>query len=176
MTWQEKAAAKRASLAALIPDDLKLPTLPAPDVLNVTEYPLHAVLSPRDLEITDTADVGVLLAKMSSGAWTATEVTTAYCKRALVAHQLVMHCVDSIVKLLMKYTRSTVLPRFLSTGLWFVLKSSMNISNRLEKRLDLFSMLAQLSKSCRFLNKSLRSGRKSGAHDAAWHSRFHSAH
>ncbi|KAJ7132211.1 general amidase [Mycena epipterygia] len=95
MAWREKSAAKRASLAALIPDDLKLPILPAPDVLNVTKYPLDAVLSPRDLEITDTADVGVLLDKMSSGAWTATEVTTAYCKRALVAHQLV-NCLTEI--------------------------------------------------------------------------------
>ncbi|KAJ6561163.1 general amidase [Mycena vulgaris] len=95
MTWQDQAAAKRARLAALIPDDLKLPTLPAADVLNVTSYPLDAVLSLRDLEITETADVGILLEKMSTGVWTATEVTSAYCKRALVAHQLI-NCLTEI--------------------------------------------------------------------------------
>lgn len=92
MSWQEQAVAKRASLAALIPDELKLPTLPGANVLNVTNYPLDSVLSTRDLEITDTADVGVLLEKMSTGVWSATEVTTAYCKRALAAHQLVINC------------------------------------------------------------------------------------
>ncbi|KAJ7708742.1 general amidase [Mycena rosella] len=95
MTWQEKAAGKRARLAALIPHDLKLPTLPGPDVLDVTTYPLDSVLSPRDLEITDTADVAVLLERMSTGVWTATEVTSAYYKRALVAHQLV-NCLTEI--------------------------------------------------------------------------------
>ncbi len=88
MTWQEAAAQKRAKLAALIPDDVKLPTIPGPEVLNVTNYPLDSVLSARDLEITNTADVGILLEKLSTGAWTATEVTSAYCKRALAAHQL----------------------------------------------------------------------------------------
>ncbi|KAJ7460676.1 general amidase [Mycena latifolia] len=95
MSWQDKAAEKRARLAALIPDDLKLRTLPGPDVLNVINYPLDAVLSPRDLEITDTADVGVLLEKMSTGVWSATEVASAYCKRALAAHQLV-NCLTEI--------------------------------------------------------------------------------
>lgn len=97
MNWRDKAVAKRATLAALIPDDLILASLPGPDVLNVTAYPLNSVLSPIDLEITDTADVAVLLEKMSTGVWTATQVTNAYCKRALVAHQLVTNSFVSSV-------------------------------------------------------------------------------
>lgn len=87
-TWETKAAEKRAHQATLIPASLKLKVLPGADVLNVVNFPLD-VLSARDLEITEPADVGLLLAKMASGEWTAVEVATAYCNRALAAHQIV---------------------------------------------------------------------------------------
>nr|GAT56599.1 predicted protein [Mycena chlorophos] len=95
-SWSDKAAAKRAALAALIPSDLKIASPPGPEVLNVTGFPFDSILSPRDIEITETADVGVLLKKMSTGEWTATEVTSAYCKRALIAQQLV-NCLTEIL-------------------------------------------------------------------------------
>ncbi|KAK4701042.1 amidase, partial [Phenoliferia sp. Uapishka_3] len=88
-TWESKAAEKRARLASLIPENLKLKTLPTADVLDVINYPLSEVLSARDLEITDSGDVEFVLGKMATGEWTAVEVTTAFCNRAIVAHQLV---------------------------------------------------------------------------------------
>lgn len=88
-TWQAKASAKKAAQDALIPDALRLPSPPADSVLDVTTFPLDSVLSERDLEITSVADITTLLGKLSSGAWTAVEVTQAFCNRALVAHQLV---------------------------------------------------------------------------------------
>lgn len=88
-SWETLAADKRARQAALIPEHLKLKSLPGPDVLDVTTYSFKNVLSPRDIEITESADVGLLLAKIASGEWTSLEVAQAYCNRALVAHQLV---------------------------------------------------------------------------------------
>ncbi|KAF7309527.1 Amidase domain-containing protein [Mycena indigotica] len=94
-SWQDKAAAKRASLATLIPSDLKLSALPGSATLNVTLFPFDSVLSHRDVEITETVNVSILLKKISEGEWTATEVVSAYYKRAIVAHQLV-NCLTEI--------------------------------------------------------------------------------
>jgi amidase len=89
MSWQAKAEEKRAKQAALIPDSLKLKNPPGEEVLNVVEFPFDSVLSARDVEITNVEDITTLLAKVGSGEWSATEVTRAFCTRALVAHQLV---------------------------------------------------------------------------------------
>lgn len=47
------------------------------------------LLSPREVEITETTDVGILLEKLASAEWSSVEVTTAFYKRAIIAHQLV---------------------------------------------------------------------------------------
>ncbi|KAL8276160.1 hypothetical protein RQP46_011454 [Phenoliferia psychrophenolica] len=92
--WETKAAEKRAQQATMIPKSLRLTNLPGSDVLNVIDFPLD-VLSARDIEITEAADVGLLLSNMASGKWTSVDVCKAYCNRALAAHQIV-NCLTEI--------------------------------------------------------------------------------
>lgn len=53
------------------------------------------MLSQRELEITETDDVSVILKNLSTGKWSAVEVTTAFSERAIVAHQLT-NCLTEI--------------------------------------------------------------------------------
>jgi amidase len=88
-TWKECAAEKKRRQADAIPKEWLIKT-PASTVLDVIKIPEECrLLSARELEITD-ASVDVLLQKLREGAWTAVEVTTAFYKRAIIAHQLVI--------------------------------------------------------------------------------------
>lgn len=88
-TWQEIAAEKKARQAASIPKEWLI-DLPSDDVLDVTDIPAKCgLLSARDLEITEVSSVAVLLSKIATGAWSSVEVATAFCKRAVIAHQVV---------------------------------------------------------------------------------------
>ncbi len=88
-TWQELAAEKKARQAASIPKEWLIAP-PSDDVLDVTDIPAKCgLLSARDLEITEVSSVAGLLSKIATGAWSSIEVTTAFCKRAVVAHQVV---------------------------------------------------------------------------------------
>jgi len=88
-SWQELAAEKKARQTASIPKEWLI-TPPADDVLDVTDVPAKCgLLSARDLEITAISDVTVLLQKLATGEWSSVEVTTAFCKRAIIAHQVV---------------------------------------------------------------------------------------
>ena len=63
---------------------------PPQDVLNVLSLPTsYGILTPLEEEITELDDVDELLLKLAHGVWSAVAVTTAYCKRAIIAHQLV---------------------------------------------------------------------------------------
>lgn len=74
---------------ASIPKDWIIKT-PPESQLDVTSVPAKCgLLSSRELEITDTTDVEVLLIKLANGEWSSVEVTIAFYKRAIVAHQLV---------------------------------------------------------------------------------------
>ncbi|KAH9991619.1 general amidase [Russula compacta] len=87
-TWQELAAEKKCRQIASIPKEWLI-TLPADDVLDCR------LLSPRELEITAASDIAVLLTKLATGEWSSVEVTTAFCKRAIIAHQ-VTNCLTEI--------------------------------------------------------------------------------
>jgi len=88
-TWQELAAEKKKRQIASIPKEWLI-TTPADDVLDVTDVPSNCgLLSARELEITAVSEVAVLLNKLATGEWSSVEVTTAFCKRAIIAHQLV---------------------------------------------------------------------------------------
>ncbi|KAI9448509.1 general amidase [Lactarius indigo] len=94
-TWQELAAEKKARQAASIPKEWLI-ALPSDDVLDVTDIPAKCgLLSARDLEITEVSSVADLLSKIATGAWSSVEVTTAFCKRAIIAHQ-VTNCLTEI--------------------------------------------------------------------------------
>ncbi len=88
-TWQELVAEKKRRQTASIPKEW-LVTLPADDVLDVTDVPASCgLLSARELEITAVSEVALLLNKLATAEWSSVEVTTAFCKRAIIAHQLV---------------------------------------------------------------------------------------
>ncbi|GAA5885687.1 hypothetical protein JCM6882_007528 [Rhodosporidiobolus microsporus] len=96
--WREKAAAKRAKRDALIPVEWRLPAAVLEDetLSNVMEVPQTCgILTERELEITELDDVGELAKRIATRQYTSVEVTTAFCKRASIAHQLT-NCLTEI--------------------------------------------------------------------------------
>ncbi|KAI5124663.1 hypothetical protein M0805_004271 [Coniferiporia weirii] len=94
-TWQELVADKRQRQQESIPKDWIIP-VPPEDQLDVTGVPAKCgLLTSLELEITETSDVGDLLAKLATGEWTSVDVTRAYYKRAIVAQQ-VTNCLTEI--------------------------------------------------------------------------------
>lgn len=91
----ELAAEKKVRQAASIPKEWLIAP-PSNDVLDVTDIPAKCgLLSARDLEITEVSSVADLLTKIATGTWSSVEVTTAFCKRAVIAHQ-VTNCLTEI--------------------------------------------------------------------------------
>lgn len=89
--WKETVIQKRKEQAGAIPKDWILKDLPSKDTLTVIDFPEQCgLLTSKDVEITNTG-VDLLLEKLAAGAWSAVEVTTAFSKRAIIAHQLVRH-------------------------------------------------------------------------------------
>ena len=87
--WKELVAEKRRQQATTIPKEWILKDLPPTETLNVIDFPDKCgLLSATEVEITNS-DVGVLLKKLASKTWSAVQVTTAFSKRAIIAHQLV---------------------------------------------------------------------------------------
>ena len=87
--WQERAAAKRAGIDALIPAKWRLSALPtAEEQKDVTGAYIQQYLSAREIEITEEDAVGIY-EHTSTGQWKCREVTEAFCHRAALAHQLV---------------------------------------------------------------------------------------
>lgn len=87
-TWQALVKEKQERQKATIPPKWLI-ELPDTRVLDVTSIPeTCGLLSARELEITGS-NVEVLLPRLASGSWSAVEVTTAFYKRAIIAHQLV---------------------------------------------------------------------------------------
>jgi len=96
--WKALCADKRSRQLAQIPKEWLLPAskLPPAEQLDVSAVPRECgLLTARELEITETDDVDVLLAKLASADWSAVEVVTAFYKRAIVAHQ-VTNCLTEI--------------------------------------------------------------------------------
>ncbi|KAF4543218.1 General amidase [Lasiodiplodia theobromae] len=86
--WQEIATAKREAILASIPKEYIIPDLPTPEQQrDVTGTFVHKYLSPQEIEITETDAPGIV-AKTTTGEWTAVEVTKAFIHRACIAHQL----------------------------------------------------------------------------------------
>ncbi len=88
MSWQSLAKAKLSSINSSIPSKWKLSSVPSiEEQRDVTGDSILKSLSEREIEITETDAVGII-GKTSAGQWTAEEVTTAFCHRASLAHQL----------------------------------------------------------------------------------------
>lgn len=87
--WKSRSADRKKKQQESIPADWLI-QLPPEEQLNVLDVPLKCgLLTAREFEITETIDVDVILRKLSTSEWSSIEVTTAFLKRAIVAHQLV---------------------------------------------------------------------------------------
>ncbi|TFY53149.1 hypothetical protein EVJ58_g9615 [Rhodofomes roseus] len=95
-SWQDLCNARKRAQVAALPKHWLI-DLPPDDVRDVRAVPRHlaALLSPRELDITDTTDVDRLLLNLRTAVWSAVEVTTAFYKRAVVAQQLT-NCLTEI--------------------------------------------------------------------------------
>ncbi|KAG1736073.1 general amidase [Suillus paluster] len=92
--WTALVEEKRQRQLNSIPQEW-LVTPPPDSILDVTDFPeTTGLLNAEEIEITNTS-VDVLLEKLASAEWTAVDVTTAFSKRAIVAHQLV-NCLTEI--------------------------------------------------------------------------------
>ncbi|KAI1938366.1 hypothetical protein LOZ12_003475 [Ophidiomyces ophidiicola] len=94
--WERIAAAKQRKLAAAIPAEWRIPDDLLPTGPNVLSFPQQSGwFTAHELAITN-AGACEILAQTRSGAWTAEEVTRAFCKRAAAAHQLT-NCLSEIL-------------------------------------------------------------------------------
>ncbi|KAI0382137.1 amidase [Hypomontagnella monticulosa] len=91
-SWQELQAAKQTERESRIPTEWKLKKEDFPPEGTVDLRPFvkaGGILSPAELAVTsDQYDATSLAAAIAESKFTATEVVTAFCKRAAVGHQL----------------------------------------------------------------------------------------
>ncbi|THZ13766.1 glutamyl-tRNA amidotransferas-like protein subunit A [Aureobasidium pullulans] len=84
--WKEIAAAKNQRINDSIPKEWRIDTSSLPD--NVMEIPATSgILSKTELDITNSSATD-LVAKLAAGKLKAVDVTTAFCKRAAISHQV----------------------------------------------------------------------------------------
>ncbi|GJE86082.1 general amidase [Phanerochaete sordida] len=94
-SWQDLAADKKQRQAACIPKEWVI-TPPADTVLDVRTIPDECgLLTPKEVEITNTTDVQNILNNLATGKWSSLETTLAFYKRAIIAQQLV-NCLTEI--------------------------------------------------------------------------------
>lgn len=94
--YEERSKEKRAQQAESIPTEWRLKSIPSiAEVPNALKYIRESgLLSPKELEITETTDAADLLEKLASKELSAVEVTTAFSKRGAIAHQLTTCCTE----------------------------------------------------------------------------------
>ncbi|KAI9158302.1 amidase-6 [Paramyrothecium foliicola] len=86
MSWQERAADKKKRIDATIPEAWRIKDVPT--AASVMDYPRQSgILSTEELDITESSATD-LVHKIAAGELTSVAVTTAFCKRAALAHQL----------------------------------------------------------------------------------------
>ncbi|KAJ5768482.1 hypothetical protein N7533_001065 [Penicillium manginii] len=93
-SYLDLAAQKRADQLALIPAEWRLSSIPAIESTPNALIYLRSILSARELLLTEETDITVLLRKLSSGELSSLELTTAFAKRAALAHQLTTCCTE----------------------------------------------------------------------------------
>jgi amidase len=87
MVWQKIAEDKKARIAASIQEEWRIKSLPTDD--SIILYPSQSgIMSSEELAIAESSAMG-LVAELATGKLTSVAVTTAFCKRAAMAHQLV---------------------------------------------------------------------------------------
>ncbi|KAI7152552.1 amidase [Hortaea werneckii] len=96
--WQDIAARKQRERADRIPSQWKLSSahIPGESRTIVLSVPRECgLLSEQELNITENYDASALVSALASGKLKAVDVTTAFCKRAAIAHQLT-NCLTEI--------------------------------------------------------------------------------
>lgn len=87
MNWKSRAEEKKQRLEASIPAEWRIESPPS-DV-STFSYPKESkLLTAEELSITESSATD-LVKQMAAGELTSVAVTTAFCKRAALAHQLV---------------------------------------------------------------------------------------
>lgn len=86
--WQDLAQEKRASILAAIPQEWRITNPPNDEQVDVTGVYINQYLNDHEIEITEMPAEDILH-RTTTGHWTASEVTRAFCHRAALAHQLV---------------------------------------------------------------------------------------
>ncbi|KAF2811783.1 amidase [Mytilinidion resinicola] len=98
--WRALAASKRESVAAKIPAEWRLPKsftsqFTQTSRISVLDVPRKSgLLNDRELELTENYDATALVELMVAGKATSYEVTTAFCKRAAIAQQVINCCTE----------------------------------------------------------------------------------
>ena len=89
--WQAVCAERKEKQLQSIPKEwtIEVPPDSRGSVMDVPEA--CGLLTDREVLITNTVDVDVLLGKLALGEWSSVEVTTAFYKRAIIAQQLVRY-------------------------------------------------------------------------------------
>ena len=89
LDWKARCAARKQQQLDEIPKEWIIQP-PPPEQVNVIDVPRSCpLLTERELRITETTDIGLMLRFLASGHWSSYEVTLAFYKRAIIAHQLV---------------------------------------------------------------------------------------
>ena len=93
--WKQVAADARTKRLASIPSEWLLQSSVTDPItvqanLDLTEIPRTCgILSKKEIDITENYTATALLEKLKLKTFSSEEVTTAFCKRAAIAHQLV---------------------------------------------------------------------------------------
>ncbi|CAL1696974.1 unnamed protein product [Somion occarium] len=94
-SWQQLCADRKKKQVDSIPKEWII-TVSTDLKQSVIDVPAQCgLLSPLEIEITETVDLDILLDKLSTGIWTSAQVTTAFYKRAIIAQQLT-NCLTEI--------------------------------------------------------------------------------
>lgn len=143
--WQDLVAAKRHECEQKIPRDWLLSAeqlafaQETPRVLDIDLPRRSGLLSEVELDLTENYTASQLLNKLASGQVNSLAVTTAFCKRAAIAQQVVstMYSRENQKRNDLKYVlcSSHVSQRPSSLRRWSVLGTWMNISSGRESLL-----------------------------------------
>jgi hypothetical protein len=136
--WQKTAAMKRDKIFHRIPEEWVLPRKiveKAKDRRKLTGSFIEELLDSRTRDITSLDSVELVDA-VSNGSLTAVQVTSAFCKRAAFAHQLVSSLLEADLDSEFTTTRTVICWRSCSGQLLSAPKSSISISRRPISQLD----------------------------------------
>ncbi|KAF3933634.1 Acetamidase [Dactylella cylindrospora] len=134
-TYIDIVKRKQAEQQSRIPKEWRLSSLPDDSVTDVRGIPKECgILSPREIEITETYDAVDLADKIRRRVYSCYEVTLAFCKRAAIAQQL-LNCLTEIffdealerAKLLDDHLKQHGLPVGPLHGVPISIKDSYNI-------------------------------------------------